>query len=335
MEDLFEIAAGSVVGRVHVQASKPNQDAFARRSSPAGLVGVVCDGCGSGSRSEIGASLGARLIVEAAMSAVEEGADVTEAATWERVRARTLGALSQLLRAMSSERARSATITEHLLFTALGLVITGEKAVVFGVGDGIFAVNGDVVRLGPFPGNAPPYLAYGIEREGPRFTIHRALAAEDVSSILIGTDGAVDYDALAGSPRPGAGGELVPPLRSFWEKDQYYRNEDALRRSLYLLNREVTRPLWAERRIHKEPGLLEDDTTILVARRRRGPARFGDPLPGLTRAQMYAFTKGLDEFTNEETPETGLGPIFNDVSCVACHSAPAPGGSSWRTVCNA
>ncbi|PYJ78958.1 MAG: hypothetical protein DME22_26115 [Verrucomicrobia bacterium] len=31
---------------------------------------------------------------------------------------------------------------------------------------------------------------------------------------------------------------------------------------------------------------------------------------------------------DEETPERGLGPIFNNVSCVACHSAPAVGGSS-------
>ena len=64
----------------------------------------------------------------------------------------------------------------------------------------------------------------------------------------------------------------------------------------------------------------------------RGPARFGDPLPGLTAAQKDAFTAGLDEFQNVEKPETGLGPIFNNVSCVACHSAPAVGGSSVQTV---
>ena len=29
-----------------------------------------------------------------------------------------------------------------------------------------------------------------------------------------------------------------------------------------------------------------------------------------------------------ETPESGLGPIFNGASCVQCHGAPAPGGSS-------
>ena len=64
----------------------------------------------------------------------------------------------------------------------------------------------------------------------------------------------------------------------------------------------------------------------------RGPAHFGDPLPGLNKAQMDAFTTGLDEFTNVETVAAGLGPIFNDVSCVACNSAPAPGGSGVQTV---
>ena len=64
----------------------------------------------------------------------------------------------------------------------------------------------------------------------------------------------------------------------------------------------------------------------------RGPARFGDPLPGLTKAQTDAFTKGLDEFTNVEDAAGGLGPIFNEASCVACHSAPATGGSGVQTV---
>lgn len=56
--------------------------------------------------------------------------------------------------------------------------------------------------------------------------------------------------------------------------------------------------------------------------------RLGDPLVGLTTAQQSAFAAGSEEFTNVETPETGLGPIFNNVSCVACHSTPAVGGSS-------
>lgn len=62
------------------------------------------------------------------------------------------------------------------------------------------------------------------------------------------------------------------------------------------------------------------------------PPLAGDPLPGLTVAQQEAFIDGLDEFTNEETPEGGLGPLFNQTSCVACHSAAGPGGASAVTV---
>lgn len=264
----FEIAAGSVVGRSHVQASKPNQDAFAHRSSPSGLVGVVCDGCGSGERSEVGAALGARIIAEAAMSAINAAADVTDGATWERIRERVLSVLAPLARAISTDRTRAEAINDLFLFTALGVAVARDKAAIFGVGDGIFAINDEIVRIGPFPGNAPPYLAYGIEAEGPRFTLHRTLATSEITSILVGTDGAADYESLVGASYPGAASQPVLPLRSFWRDDRYFRNEDALRRTLYLMNREATRPLWSERRLHKYPGLLEDDTTILVLRRR-------------------------------------------------------------------
>jgi CxxC motif-containing protein (DUF1111 family) len=57
-------------------------------------------------------------------------------------------------------------------------------------------------------------------------------------------------------------------------------------------------------------------------------APFGAPLPGLTTTLRAAFAAGLAEFQDEDTASSGLGPIFNDVSCVACHSTPAPGGAS-------
>lgn len=56
------------------------------------------------------------------------------------------------------------------------------------------------------------------------------------------------------------------------------------------------------------------------------------PLPALTPAQLASFRDGLAAFQQTETPASGLGPIFNDVSCIACHGAPAPGGGSRRTV---
>jgi hypothetical protein len=92
---------------------------------------------------------------------------------------------------------------------------------------------------------------------------------DDFDSALVGTDGASDYASLVGVSYPGGRGEKVRPLASFWQEDKYFQNEDALRRTLWLVNREVTRPVWNEKRIVKEPGLLEDDTTLLVVRKKR------------------------------------------------------------------
>jgi CxxC motif-containing protein (DUF1111 family) len=58
----------------------------------------------------------------------------------------------------------------------------------------------------------------------------------------------------------------------------------------------------------------------------------GDPLAGLTAAQREAFADGLEDFSDEEEVGDGLGPVFNERSCKACHSVPAIGGGSERTV---
>jgi CxxC motif-containing protein (DUF1111 family) len=60
----------------------------------------------------------------------------------------------------------------------------------------------------------------------------------------------------------------------------------------------------------------------------RAAADFGNALPGLTPEEQQAFEEGLEEFTEVETVEEGLGPVFNGVSCAACHSSPAIGGDS-------
>jgi CxxC motif-containing protein (DUF1111 family) len=55
---------------------------------------------------------------------------------------------------------------------------------------------------------------------------------------------------------------------------------------------------------------------------------FGEPLPGLTTAEHQAFEIGLEDFLEVETVEDGLGPVFNERSCAACHRGPAIGGDS-------
>jgi CxxC motif-containing protein (DUF1111 family) len=52
---------------------------------------------------------------------------------------------------------------------------------------------------------------------------------------------------------------------------------------------------------------------------------FDGPVDGLTQAEMEAFVRGDREFGRPFAPSEGLGPIFNNVSCAACHSGDGRG----------
>lgn len=58
----------------------------------------------------------------------------------------------------------------------------------------------------------------------------------------------------------------------------------------------------------------------------------GDSVRGLTAAQLAEWKAARNHFNHDEDVAGGLGPIFNDVSCLRCHTVPVGGGSSARTV---
>jgi len=77
-----------------------------------------------------------------------------------------------------------------------------------------------------------------------------------------------------------------------------------------------------------EPEADSERTSAENALRTLGQPKAGDPLAGLLQADLDRFTAGKEDFEEEETPEDGLGPVFNDISCARCHSDPATGGGS-------
>jgi CxxC motif-containing protein (DUF1111 family) len=52
---------------------------------------------------------------------------------------------------------------------------------------------------------------------------------------------------------------------------------------------------------------------------------FDAPIDGLTAAELAAFARGDAEFERRFAPSSGLGPIFNNASCGACHSGDGRG----------
>jgi hypothetical protein len=255
MDDTIAIAAGSVAGRAHRKLSRPNQDAVAwQRVAGRGAVLVVCDGCGGAARSEVGAALGARLWTRALAERLERG-EAADPALFEAAAADVLGHLGTLAAAMAAEP--TAVVVEHFMFTTVAAAITADALVVHAIGDGVVALGGELHVLGPFPDNQPPYLAQALLGGTPGGSTWVADPREH-DRVIIASDGA---GALV-----GAGGldELVT--------DVVFRNPAALTRRLALLAEDTTEIDWEARRIDRRAALLDDDTTIAIARWRTGGA---------------------------------------------------------------
>lgn len=56
------------------------------------------------------------------------------------------------------------------------------------------------------------------------------------------------------------------------------------------------------------------------------PLKPGDPVRGLSPAELDRFARGKVVFDSVFTPATGLGPLFNSTACGECHEDPAKGG---------
>ncbi|HVV83231.1 MAG TPA: protein phosphatase 2C domain-containing protein [Kofleriaceae bacterium] len=277
-----EVAAGSVAGRLHRRLGRPNQDAVVWRRGPRGLVIVVCDGCGSGRRTEVGAELGARLWLRALADRVEAGASI-EHDLFDAAGDEVLDHLAALCAALGCARgpARADLVAGHLLATTLCAVVTAERAAVHALGDGVLGLGREQRVIGPFADNQPPYLALGLLGERP--TGETWIADAGVGCALLASDGAVPLvDGVAigaglGPPagaldarRHGAGAEHPSwHLTDAAGADALYRSPQALTRKLALLAEDTTSIDWDGRRVERRPALLDDDTTIALARWRR------------------------------------------------------------------
>lgn len=270
----FEIAAGSIPGTDHTKPGQPgwknNQDAHDFQAGNDFLIGVVCDGCGGVENgfSEFGARLGARLVAKAFADVLRQDnrLDLFADVMLAEVERRVTNSLAEVA-AMGTDSlpARNSFAVTHMLFTIVGVVMTEETTLVFSFGDGVYAVNGEVTVIPPFPDNQPPYIAYqfvpsSVDPSLLRFETRALLPTAEVRSVLIGSDGVADLIAAAEMPLPVSGTPLGP-LSQFWEEDRFINNPDMIRRRLALANREHV-----EGGLMKG-GLLHDDTTILLVRR--------------------------------------------------------------------
>ena len=240
--DTISTATAAVTGARHLRTARNGQDAAqAWAGERAGAV-VVCDGCGAGGSSEVGARLGAQLAI--AVLAEQLAAGTPAPAVWPAVRERVAAVLERLVGAMPGPREQ--IVHDHFLFTIVAAAWDGERVAVWALGDGGYALGARIRELGPFRDNQPPYLGYDLL--GAPHDAHLEVADGACGTAIVATDGATELGlARFASPR-------------------FLAHPDALRRQLAIDARGNDRIDWGARRVRRVAAALQDDGAVAILR---------------------------------------------------------------------
>lgn len=273
-QPLFEIAGGTVAGRDHVRIGGNSHDAYAWSNRDI-TVAVVCDGCGSSDHSEVGAKIGAKIVVDQVLRHYRTDPG---AFAYANIQNPGLGQVKRSILTRIQSIAESMTgsfsenVSQYFLFTILGAILDPKegKAYIFGCGDGLFYVN-DVPTTIPSPNNAPGYLSYNLvetNQKNPDLGVFWIGSLETVKSVLLGTDGVGDLARAFDKPIPGRD-EKIGSISQFWEKDGFFKNPFMIGHRLALINRSISRIDWEKKALCEAHGPLRDDTTLVAIRRKK------------------------------------------------------------------
>lgn len=252
----LSIVGASIPGTSHTCPGKPfwrnNQDSFVIDHSPNRVIGVICDGCGSGEHSEVGSFLCSRILMQLFKETVIAG-ESRVIPPWEWVQKYLWRVLDRVIRELGPDKIE--TTCDGFLFTIIGVIATDKNVCVFSFGDGVSVVNQYVTVLPSGEDNTPPYLMYreigsSLATEKLQFSVETR-KTKDVESVIIGSDGMEDllkFDSNA--------------IETILANDTF-SNPDALRRYLARINKETV----VEGRIKHGP--LSDDTTIIAVRKEK------------------------------------------------------------------
>lgn len=252
----IKATGAAVTGARHLRMARNGQDAVATWVGDGVAAAVVCDGCGSGASSEVGARLGVQLVIAAAARRLAAGD--RPGALWDGVRGEVVAALARLVAAMPGDGA--AAIREHLLFTVIAAAVGRGEACVWAIGDGAYRMSPGVLReLGPFADNQPPYLAYDLlDMAQPA---HLDVRDAGGGQLVIATDGVAE---LAGAGLAGAARSASAWLDGDLLDARTLAHPDGLRRRLAVHARGGERIDWTARRVVRTPAALQDDGAIAV-----------------------------------------------------------------------
>jgi hypothetical protein len=301
--DDWEGHFGRIVGRLHLGTGNlltgdPVQDGIGYACTPGCIVSDVFDGCTDKQYSHFGAVAAGEIVPAAIVEAQSAGrlclsGDQEQVSgSWEAVRQGILARLAALAEIISGSPPLSSDyeriVREYMMFTIMGVIITPKLTAVFGIGDGYWAVNGELFRVGE-PKDPPPYLSYSLlsgyesVEDAFRFRLHRVIPTAELQSVFVSTDGLEWMIKKQGVNVPGKV-RLVGHVSQFWLNDELFLPIASLRDAetgrivetatplLRQFNSEVVKmgkTPEGERIIQRQTGVFRDDFSEVTLRRRK------------------------------------------------------------------
>ena len=162
----FSMKRGLIAGRHHIVYSMNCQDSLCaktfKRHKDTCHIGVVADGCGEGTRSEVGAHMATSFLIQRMEELLMEGKAAEEIPTklFHDLLRFLHGQMAGLALMYNSYQAAVQFIKDHMLFTVLGFIITPKTTVIFALGDGVIVLN-DMIDVRD-ENNHPFYISYHL-----------------------------------------------------------------------------------------------------------------------------------------------------------------------------
>ncbi len=161
----WTISGGSHIGHSHIFKRTNCQDAFGLASWKTSAWGVVCDGCGSGRHSEVGANLLCQAACREISRLVQKNYPPNKIPDILFQSLIRLIDLNQHFTAPAYEEIGETAryIEDYWLATIFGFIFNKNELVIFNAGDGVFVLGDEIREIDQ--NNSPKYLGYACLRQ--------------------------------------------------------------------------------------------------------------------------------------------------------------------------
>ena len=237
----FTFTSASVIGNFHQRLNCNNQDALEFYQDKNIIIGVVADGCGSGSNSEVGSRLSVNFVINFCRKHF-----TTATFDSQKLKVALIEYLSEIIKNQQTKE-KLEFIENYLYFTLFGFVVQPNQTFIFHTGDGLYYLNEKEVIVEQ--NNQPKYIVKNLVNGNVEIEVD-IIETSKLNRLLISTDGLIQLNERFLKNEVINGNRKIA---DFFDKAEYFDDIISLKNDLTDLS--INR------------NILKDDTTLILLKR--------------------------------------------------------------------